>query len=359
MYYPPAYRVIAGIFVSIIFSVGLVGNIMVILVVWRTRSLHTPTNCYLLSLALADVILLISAPLPTLVEIFLIIDQNFLGDAGCRIIVFLQYLGVNVSSLSMTFFTIERYMAICHPMKAQTICTVSRAKRIIVALWVFGICYCCPWLFLLHTNIKTFSDGTVIKKCGFKLARHKYLIYYMADLILFYVIPLLLTCVLYALIGAILYSGSRPMAHAGKTASNGSQSGGGNRSQKASTSSRVQVIKMLAIVVGLFAVLWMPYRVFVVYNSFAKTTYTDLWFILFCRIMVYVNSAVNPILYNAMSVKFRRAFKRLLRCPTNAQERANLYQTYTQVSHANNADGSAALTANLRSAKKAGQKSAV
>lgn len=116
---------------------------------------------------------------------------------------------------------------------------------------------------------------------------------------------------------------------------------------------------MLAIVVGLFAVLWMPYRVFVVYNSFAKTTYTDLWFILFCRIMVYVNSAVNPILYNAMSVKFRRAFKRLLRCPTNAQERANLYQTYTQVSHANNADGSAALTANLRSAKKAGQKSAV
>ena len=46
---------------------------------------------------------------------------------------------------------------------------------------------------------------------------------------------------------------------------------------------------MLAVVVGLFATLWMPYRVLVVYNSFAKERYTDLWFMLFCRVMVYMN----------------------------------------------------------------------
>jgi thyrotropin-releasing hormone receptor len=242
VYYSVPYRVIAGIFISIIFGVGLIGNTMVILVVWRTRSLHTPTNCYLLSLALADVLLLISAPLPTLVEIFLIIDQYVFGNAGCRIMVFLQYLGVNVSSLSMTFFTIERYMAICHPMKAQTMCTVSRAKRIIAGLWVFGICYCCPWFFLSGTSTVLLTDGSTMERCSFRLARNRYLIYYMADLMLFYVIPLLLTCVLYGLIAAILYSGSRPMSHAGtaKSVANGSQSG--NRSQKSSTSSsRVQV----------------------------------------------------------------------------------------------------------------------
>ncbi len=46
---------------------------------------------------------------------------------------------------------------------------------------------------------------------------------------------------------------------------------------------------MLAVVVGLFATLWMPYRVLVVYNSFATKSYQDLWFMLFCRIMVYIN----------------------------------------------------------------------
>ena len=88
---------------------------------------------------------------------------------------------------------------------------------------------------------------------------------------------------------------------------------------------------MLAVVVGLFATLWMPYRVLVVYNSFARERYTDLWFMLFCRIMVYMNSAINPILYNAMSIKFRRAFKRLLSCG-KTHEKAS-YLTYTQVSH--------------------------
>ena len=71
---------------------------------------------------------------------------------------------------------------------------------------------------------------------------------------------------------------------------------------------------MLAVVVCVFAVLWLPYRAYVVYNSFARRRYEDLWFRLFCRLMVYANSAINPILYNAMSVKFCRAFRRLLLC---------------------------------------------
>jgi len=75
-----------------------------------------------------------------------------------------------------------------------------------------------------------------------------------------------------------------------------------------------QVTKMLAVVVCVFAVLWLPYRAYVVYNSFARRRYMSIWFLLFCRVMIYANSAINPILYNAMSVKFCRAFRRLLLC---------------------------------------------
>ena len=243
LYYSLPYRTVGCLFVSTIFVVGFVGNVMVVLVVWRTRSLHTPTNCYLLSLSLADILLLVSAPLPTIVDFFLIIDQTFLGQAGCCIMVFSQYLGVNVSSLSITFFTIERYIAICHPMKAQTMCTVKRAKRIIAGLWLFGICYCGPWLGLITTNTKTYSDGTTIEMCAFKLKRSNYYIYYMADLVIFYVIPLLLTCILYGLIARILYSSSRPVAHTGhsKTMQNGSSHTTRATGGSSTSSSRVQV----------------------------------------------------------------------------------------------------------------------
>ena len=85
---------------------------------------------------------------------------------------------------------------------------------------------------------------------------------------------------------------------------------------------------MLAVVVGLFAVLWLPYRVYVVYNSFARERLEDIWFLLMCRMMVYINSAINPILYNAMSMKFRRAFRRLLSCGKFQEDNARIYGNY-------------------------------
>jgi len=107
-YYGPIYRVVGSLLVGVIFVVGLVGNALVIAVVTRTRSMHTPTNWYLVSLALADIILLVAAPLPTLVEYHLLVDEWVFGRVGCSAMVFMQYLGVNLSSLSITAFTVER-----------------------------------------------------------------------------------------------------------------------------------------------------------------------------------------------------------------------------------------------------------
>ena len=45
------------------------------------------------------------------------------GSLGCSGLIYCQYLGINVSALSLTAFTIERYIAICHPMKAQVYLT--------------------------------------------------------------------------------------------------------------------------------------------------------------------------------------------------------------------------------------------
>ncbi|KAK1784756.1 hypothetical protein P4O66_003428 [Electrophorus voltai] len=85
------------------------------------------------------------------------------------------------------------------------------------------------------------------------------------------------------------------------------------------------VTKMLAVVVILFAVLWMPYRTLVVVNSFLQEAYLDAWFLLFCRTCVYLNSAVNPVIYNAMSQKFRAAFRKLCSCGTRAQAKQAAY----------------------------------
>lgn len=78
---------------------------------------------------------------------------------------------------------------------------------------------------------------------------------------------------------------------------------------------------MLVVVVVLFALLWMPYRTLVVVNSFLNPPYHNSWFLLFCRMCIYTNSAVNPIIYNLMSQKFRGAFQSLCKCDWQHEEK--------------------------------------
>lgn len=321
--YPFQYQVISVIIGIVIFLVGMLGNILVIVVVCRTKCMHTPTNCYLLSLSVADCLVLLSATLPSIPEPFFHTGEWPWGRITCSVLIFLQYLGVQASSLSITMFTIERYIAICHPMRAQRMCTVQRAKRIIIAIWIFTTLYCAPWLGLTAV---VENEKTGIPQCVHRLEREKYLAYYLTDLIAFYVVPLLVSGILYALIARILFINTMPRSKSEEQHCTKDKF----RVKTSTSNSRKQVVRMLIVIFGVFAILWMPYRVMVVYNSFASIKYHDPWFLLFCRIMVYINSAINPILYNAMSVKFRRAFQNILCCAVGKYKHgSDAYSEYT------------------------------
>ena len=60
-YYGQVYGLVGSLFQSSILLVGVLGNLMVVVTVRATKSLHTTTNCYLVSLALADLITLVSS----------------------------------------------------------------------------------------------------------------------------------------------------------------------------------------------------------------------------------------------------------------------------------------------------------
>ncbi|XP_041078405.1 thyrotropin-releasing hormone receptor-like [Polyodon spathula] len=328
------YKTISVFLVLLICGIGITGNMMVVLVVLTTRHMHTPTNCYLVSLAVADLMVLVAAGLPNISDS--LSGTWVYGHAGCLGITYFQYLGINVSSCSITAFTVERYIAICHPIRAQTVCTVSRAKRIIAFVWVLTSVYCMLWFFLVDINVN--KDNKV--ECGYKVSRDLYLPIYLIDFAIFYVTPLLVAIVLYGLIARILFLNPLPNQDdtttkrwgdkSGKQ-KNGSEPGSSkttNRPQtKRAPSSRKQVTKMLAVVVILFALLWMPYRTLVLVNSFIEKPYLNACFLLFCRMCIYANSAINPIVYNLMSQKFRSAFKKLCKCGEEETQRRTMYLT--------------------------------
>lgn len=233
-YFATDYRIIGTLFGIIIFVVGVVGNVMVVVVVKRTKSMQSPTNCYLVSLAIADCLVLFAAVPNEVIGYYLLVGEWIWGKIGCSLLVFLQYLGINASSLSITAFTVERYIAICHPMKAQVVCTMERAKKIIIGLWAFAILYCAPWL-PLTTTFPLSYKGAKKETCDYKLSREMYTWIFLGDFVMFYVIPLLLSCILYGLIGKILFTNTIP-----KTPGTGKSNGHASDSKKSATSSRVQ-----------------------------------------------------------------------------------------------------------------------
>ncbi|NXX41688.1 TRFR protein, partial [Tricholaema leucomelas] len=310
--------------VLLICGVGIAGNVMVVLVVLRSKDMVTPTNCYLVSLAVADLIVLLAAGLPNISEVMV---SWVYGYAGCLCITYLQYLGINTSAWSIAAFSVERYIAICHALRAQLLCTVSRARRIISSLWLFTSFYCLMWFFLVDTTQVTFSDGAQVS-CGYRVSRSLYMPIYFLDFAVFYVIPLGLATVLYGLIARTLFMSPLPATPQHSCLGSVHQDGSLKLSclgNKGALSSRKQVTKMLAVVVVLFALLWLPYRTLVVVNSFVDPPYLNIWFLLFCRLCIYLNSAVNPIIYNLMSRKFRAAFRKLCRCDKQSAEQAVLH----------------------------------
>uniref|UniRef100_A0A3Q2DUT8 Thyrotropin-releasing hormone receptor n=1 Tax=Cyprinodon variegatus TaxID=28743 RepID=A0A3Q2DUT8_CYPVA len=316
--YSVEYKVVSVFLVSLICGAGIVGNVMVILVVLTTKHMRTPTNCYLVSLAAADLMVLTAAGLPNISDA--LCGQWVYGYLGCLGITYFQYLGINASSCSITAFTVERYIAICHPIKAQFLCTLSRAKRIIMVVWALTSVYCVMWLFLSDTKKLVYSNVVLIS-CEYKVSRSHYLPIYFTDFTVFYVLPLMLATVLYGLIARILFLNPMPSDPKGGTPQ--------------------AVTKMLAVVVILFALLWMPYRTLVVVNSFLNKPYLDTWFLLFCRLCIYLNSAINPVIYNAMSQKFRTAFKKLCHCGPQRMEKPASYSvalTYSVIKETSNGE---------------------
>ena len=136
---------------------GFVGNVLS-LIVLAQRSMRTSTYSYLSALAVCDSLVLLFT------VILLIKDinkpergrQQWAWDEGIYPYLF-PYIHpaaftFQVTSIWLTLsFTVDRYIMICHPFKAEPFCTVSRARKVIMMLYITGILFNVPKFFEYET----------------------------------------------------------------------------------------------------------------------------------------------------------------------------------------------------------------
>ncbi|VVC89936.1 unnamed protein product, partial [Leptidea sinapis] len=295
---------------SLIFITGLFGNIFTCIIIIRNQNMHTATNYYLFSLAISDLLLLVSGMPQEIYSIWSKWPYVF-GHTFCLIRGLAAETSTNASVLTITLFTIERYLAICHPFVSHKMSKLNRAIKHVILLWIASFGLALPQA--LQFGIRVYKGVTmclqtrVIIEHSFELSTF-----------FFFFAPMIVITVLYSLIGLRLNKSNvtkeNLMAQKEmiKIKTHKIQ-------RKNSTQSTKRVVKMLVAVVVAFFICWAPFhaqRLVAIYgtteNHLAKSplllfayhflTYTS-------GVFYYLSTCINPIFYHIMSNKFRDAFK--------------------------------------------------
>ncbi|KAL0268934.1 UNVERIFIED_CONTAM: hypothetical protein PYX00_010709 [Menopon gallinae] len=131
---------------SAIFLLSIVGNILVILTLGKNTRMRTVTNVFLLNLAASDLVLTVLCMPFTLIGTLL---RDFIfGNWMCKLVPFLQATSVAASVWTLVALSVERYYAICHPLRSRKWQTQSHARRLIASIWIGGSSAMLPVLVL-------------------------------------------------------------------------------------------------------------------------------------------------------------------------------------------------------------------
>ncbi|XP_024082894.1 orexin receptor type 2-like isoform X2 [Cimex lectularius] len=311
----------------IVFVVGLAGNTLVCLVVYRVPAMRTVTNYFIVNLAVADFLVILFC-LPTTV-VWDTTETWFFGTFLCKIILYLQTVSVAVSVLTLTFISLDRWYAICFPLKFNS--TTSRAKSAILLIWIVALLCDIPELLTLHTfRLKNFNVDTVLlTQCtsawGDETER-KYNIYKMAFL---YFLPLCVTSIAYFKIVSVLWKSGNIVT--GQKLTGPSTISGSRRMTLLNASTEIQLrsrrkaAKMLVAVVIMFAFCYFPVHLLSILRYTMDIPQNDVTAALsmMSHWLCYANSAVNPLIYNFMSGKFRKEFRRTFSCNQSSPRHEN------------------------------------
>nr|XP_042903014.1 pyrokinin-1 receptor-like [Parasteatoda tepidariorum] len=232
--------ILMTILYSVLLISGVLGNICTCVVIYRNRYMHTATNYYLFSLAISDLLLLVMS-LPQEVYDLWVPQPYPFGDAMCVVRGFTAETSTYASILTITAFTVERYIAICHPLKSHKWSSLSRALKVIMFVWIVSLVCAIPVSFqfgVLHMRGSSGEDLWFTAVCTIKRKlRHAFLI----SSLIFFWLPQAIILVLYVKIGLRLRL-PNPMAKAMVSDDSESMDGMKDSSVKMTQSRKISMI---------------------------------------------------------------------------------------------------------------------
>ena len=299
---PTAEKIGTTFAYCLIILISLVGNTLIGIIIYKTKNMRKPINFLIVNMAMSDLLFPIFW-IPWKIQLLYInswLIGGPLGQALCKLAMFLPCVSIAVSVQSLVLIAVDRFGAVVFPLRSPLI-SLKLCPFFILATWIIAMAVYSPFLFA----VKLVEDpGGLGCWMSWKEAfgeSSSFENYIVSLVLIFYLISLVLIVILYIIIYIKLKSQKIP----GEQSANAGQ----QRQQR-----ERNVLKMaIAIVLG-FAVCWLPSSIVWFLWLFAS----DIWScgLVYCSFVTFVmfgaNCAINPCICFIFSRNYRQGFKTLL-----------------------------------------------
>ena len=309
----------------VIFAAGILTNMAFLFTVARIPQMRTIHNFYLVNLACADLILILTKGISSFYSYTWSSDIKravpYKSPASCALINSLAYLGYYASICLVTLVSVERFLAICYPLKHRMMNNRGHVLKVACAAWFIAIAFvalsapnfskhsyfCIVWpakwqhRLPLVMNICLYTHEAFINIVSF------------AQIIPF-AVAIILNTLLYFLI--IRRLSNRDITKGGEK---GDQ-------QKQADKVRNAVTRMLVATGIVFFLCLAPFQFYNSYLLVVRFAEGKQFFdpdkiavlAYVSRILDLVNSSVNPLIYSATNPRYRQAFLAAFGCGSRA-----------------------------------------
>ncbi|XP_005383513.1 PREDICTED: C-C chemokine receptor type 1-like [Chinchilla lanigera] len=278
---PPLY--------SLVFIIGVVGNILVVLVLMKYKRLRSMTSIYLLNLALSDLLFLFT--LPFWID-YKVRDTWIFGDGMCKLLSGLYYMGLYGEIFFIILLTIDRYLAIVHAMFAIQARTVTFGIITSVITWALAILASIPGLYFPKTQWEVTHHT-----CSFYYPHKSMKAWQRFQALKLNVLGLILPL----LVMVFCYTGII------------------NVLLQKPNEKKAKAVRLIFVIMIVFFLFWTPYNLAVFVSAFQEHMFTreceqsrELDMALqVTEVIAYTHCCVNPIIYVFVGERFRKYLRQL------------------------------------------------
>ena len=298
-----AGKIGATVALSLLLVVSLIGNLLIVLIVYKTPTLRKPINMLIANMAMSDLLFPIFSFPFRLAYLHggggWLIGGN-LGQASCKLHVFGTYICSLVSVQSLVLITVDRFGAVVVPLRSPLI-TIKQCPFFIVATWIIAMAVHSPYLVAqkLVEYPGEMSCKTQWRETFGENANRNYI---LVLAIMFFYTSFVLLVILYSVILIKL----KRQAHPGEPSASAEE----RRTRRIRS-----VLKMAIAIVVAFFICWIPmftnWTISVLSAPMSSISCSFILYDLITSFMPLANCALNPIICLIFSGNYRQALKRL------------------------------------------------